>query len=263
MTSGATPQIAGIVALLKEKYPELNQTQVRSILQSATIDIEFGVSGDGDLAGPGYDLATGYGLPMADWVMLANQRLYQGWNLIGLTKDRGSNFTADDLLAELQAQEPSCNAVTQWIRGRYESRIILDGLKFGSNFTLEPGVAYWVRCTDRGLRWQKPAGIGYITTPQTIHLKAGWNFFSVPYSESPCTVTDVERNSMHTRYVPQRPLAVHNGLAMSIQDCSTQAVGYMYCNTKLSGRLIVVLYNESVNHIVADFYMPSAQTETR
>ncbi len=190
-TSGAAPQIAGIVALLKERDPSLNQTQVRSILENAAWDIQSGESGDGDAATLGYDPATGYGLPLADRVMTERFPLYPGWNLIGLTKERGDNYTADDFMQEIKDQTGAwtCDTVTRRIRGRYESRIIkvVDGdvRKFGSNFELQPEEAYFVRCD--GTWWEKPDAPDHIDTPQTITFKQGWNFFSIPYSEAPCT----------------------------------------------------------------------------
>jgi hypothetical protein len=195
-TSGAAPQIAGIVALLKQRDPSLKQTQVRSILENAAWDIQSGESGDGDPAARGYDLATGYGLPLADRVMTERFPLYSGWNLIGLTKDRGDNYTADDFMQEIREQndgEWTCDTVTRRIRGRYESRIIkvVDGKvkKFGFNFELQPEAAYFVRCD--GTWWEKAGVPDHINTPQTITFEQGWNFFSIPYSEAPCTVEDL------------------------------------------------------------------------
>lgn len=195
-TSGATPQIAGIVALLKQRDPSLNQIQVRSILENAAYDVRSGESGDGHSATGGYDLATGYGLPLADRVMTERFPLYPGWNLIGLTKDRGDNYTADDFMQEIREQndgEWTCDTVTRRIRGRYESRIIkvIDGevRKFGFNFELHPEEAYFVRCD--GTWWEKPDAPDHIDMPQTITFEQGWNFFSIPYSEAPCTVEDL------------------------------------------------------------------------
>lgn len=213
-TSGATPQIAGIVALLKERYPGLNQTQVRGILQQASWDIVEGVSGDEEPAGPGYDLATGYGIPLADRVMSEIVTLYPGWNLIGLTKSHNTDYTADDLIAELAAQElnGNCDTVTQWINGRYESRIIRSGHKYGFNFPLELGVGYWVRCDNRTV-WKNPRGT-FVDTPQTVHLKAGWNFFSVPYSQAPCTLFDI----YHLENLACRRVFQYNGQLQESQN---------------------------------------------
>lgn len=61
-TSSATPQVAGVAALLKQTRPHLDQVQVRDILQRTATDVISGCSAMGDCAGPGWDKATGYGL---------------------------------------------------------------------------------------------------------------------------------------------------------------------------------------------------------
>ncbi|RLI84090.1 MAG: hypothetical protein DRO98_08905, partial [Archaeoglobales archaeon] len=61
-TSSATPQVAGVVALLKEVDPNLNQVQIKDILERTATDVSKGSSAMGDPAEPGWDTATGYGL---------------------------------------------------------------------------------------------------------------------------------------------------------------------------------------------------------
>lgn len=192
-TSCATPQVAGIVALLKQRYPSLNQTQVRGILENASLDITMGQSGDGQDAGPGYDDATGYGAPMATWAMTERVPLNKGWNLIGLSKEHSGDYSAVDLLNEINDQGGySCDNVTRWIpsQSKYEGVVVdEEGNVYGFDFDLELGIAYWLRCLDRVL-WQ-PSGTDYVDAPQTIHISPGLNFFSIPYSEAPCTVEDI------------------------------------------------------------------------
>jgi hypothetical protein len=190
-TSGATPQLAGMLALLKERRPGLNQTQARSVLQEVALDITQGVSGDGDPAGAGYDEATGYGIPIATRVMKQWQTLYPGWNLIGLAKDHGSSYQATDLLDEINQQGFVCDNVTYWdpSASRYRGvQVDEGGNVFGFDFALELGVAYWVQCNT--MRPWVESG-NWITTPQTVHFQAGWNFVAIPYSEVPCTAGDV------------------------------------------------------------------------
>jgi serine protease AprX len=61
-TSCATPQVAGVCALLIEKNPSLTPQSIRSVLIETAQDITNGVSANGDAAGAGIDRATGGGL---------------------------------------------------------------------------------------------------------------------------------------------------------------------------------------------------------
>lgn len=68
-TSLATPQVAGVVALLLQKHPGLSPALVKQALQATAIDITRGKSGMNHLAGHDVDLATGSGLvnALAAW----------------------------------------------------------------------------------------------------------------------------------------------------------------------------------------------------
>ena len=61
-TSAASPQIAGICALLKQAQPGLSPALVKAVLRASARDVQAGVSAMGDPAGPGFDGATGAGL---------------------------------------------------------------------------------------------------------------------------------------------------------------------------------------------------------
>jgi serine protease AprX len=61
-TSSATPMVAGIVALLLEKKPNLHPNDIKLILEGTARDVVTGTSSTGESAGTGYDAATGYGL---------------------------------------------------------------------------------------------------------------------------------------------------------------------------------------------------------
>lgn len=61
-TSAATPQIAGICALLKQVRPDLSPSEIKRILQTSARDVSQGVSATGQPAGQGADSATGAGL---------------------------------------------------------------------------------------------------------------------------------------------------------------------------------------------------------
>lgn len=61
-TSAASPQIAGVCALLKQVQPGLSPALVKSILRASARDVTTGQSFHGQPAGPGHDGATGAGL---------------------------------------------------------------------------------------------------------------------------------------------------------------------------------------------------------
>jgi subtilisin family serine protease len=61
-TSAASPQIAGVCALLKEVRPGLSPALVKAILRASARDVTKGVSAMGQEAGEGHDGATGAGL---------------------------------------------------------------------------------------------------------------------------------------------------------------------------------------------------------
>lgn len=69
-TSAASPQVAGVVALLLEKKPSLTPAQVKEKLVKSATDVKKGTSRMGDTAGPGTDAATGSGLVNAKWAWL-------------------------------------------------------------------------------------------------------------------------------------------------------------------------------------------------
>lgn len=61
-TSAASPMVAGVCALLKQVDPSLSPTQIKSLLKFTAQDIIIGTNAHGNVAVPGPDGATGYGL---------------------------------------------------------------------------------------------------------------------------------------------------------------------------------------------------------
>jgi subtilisin family serine protease len=61
-TSAASPQIAGVCALLKQVQPDLTPDVIKAILRASARDVRDGKSATGDLATDGHDGATGAGL---------------------------------------------------------------------------------------------------------------------------------------------------------------------------------------------------------
>lgn len=65
-TSAASPQIAGICALLRQAQPGLSPALTKSILKASCRDVKVGQSNNGQPAGNGHDGATGAGLVDAE-----------------------------------------------------------------------------------------------------------------------------------------------------------------------------------------------------
>lgn len=61
-TSAASPQIAGVCALLKQAQPGLSPKLAKAVLRASARDVTVGASRNGQPAGPGHDGATGAGL---------------------------------------------------------------------------------------------------------------------------------------------------------------------------------------------------------
>jgi subtilisin family serine protease len=61
-TSAASPQVAGVCALLKQVQPGLSPSLVKAILRASARDVKKGMSSNGQPAGDGHDGATGTGL---------------------------------------------------------------------------------------------------------------------------------------------------------------------------------------------------------
>ncbi len=65
-TSAASPQVAGVCALLKQTQPGLSPDLVKAILRASARDVRIGKSAHGEQAGVGHDGATGAGLVDAE-----------------------------------------------------------------------------------------------------------------------------------------------------------------------------------------------------
>ncbi|NEO67116.1 MAG: S8 family serine peptidase, partial [Moorea sp. SIO4G2] len=61
-TSAASPQVAGVCALLKQVQPGLSPSLIKQILRASARDVKLGKSAHGQPAGEGHDGATGAGL---------------------------------------------------------------------------------------------------------------------------------------------------------------------------------------------------------
>ncbi|MCW6036379.1 S8 family serine peptidase [Spirulina subsalsa FACHB-351] len=89
-TSAATPQVAGICALLRQVQPNLTPVEIRRILRETTRDIVRGYSNPvsgGYPAQPGVDLATGAGLVDGEKAIAFLQGREQVQTFAGATQD--------------------------------------------------------------------------------------------------------------------------------------------------------------------------------
>lgn len=188
-TSLASPQIAGMVALLKGVNPALSQIQAKEILMSNSFDITSGKSGDGDTAHPSYDLATGYGQPLATWIIQHDKPLYAGWNLIGITND--NNYTAELILRSIIDQGINCEALSKWDPDlqRYETIVIKNGRTYGSDFVIHPEDGFWVQCEETG-SWREPGNMP-VDSVIPVSLHNGYTLISLPYSHNACTAQEL------------------------------------------------------------------------
>lgn len=69
-TSAASPQVAGVVALMLEKKPSLTPVKVKESLKKGARDVTKGTTATGTTAIAGPDVATGAGLVDAKWSYL-------------------------------------------------------------------------------------------------------------------------------------------------------------------------------------------------
>jgi PKD repeat protein len=64
-----------------------------------------------------------------------------GWNLVSLPT--GTNYAAEELGDEINAQGGSCVEIDRWYAGGWDSHVI--DLPF-NDFAIEPGTGYFIRC---------------------------------------------------------------------------------------------------------------------
>lgn len=110
-TSGATMQVSGVACLYIQKFRQEfgrkpTPGEVKEALQKACTDVIEGKSANGELAGPGWDKATGYGVVDAFVAVNgADVWLRDCEGDTGLVPSRGQPYTCPDLkvlAAELQ-----------------------------------------------------------------------------------------------------------------------------------------------------------------
>lgn len=154
-TSSACPMVAGVAALAMEKTPALkgNPVAVRLALNTSCIDVTSGMSGAGEGAGPGQDLATGLGLVQAyralfpaDVWMRTNPDSDIGWGPVHNARPSWPPYAHWRSADVKVVSSPLANPVADFDSAPFEQPI------FG-----EPSYVY-VRARNRG-----PQGSGAVT----------------------------------------------------------------------------------------------------
>lgn len=208
-TSFSAPQVAGILGLLKEYVPDITQYRAKNLLINGALDITQGISGTGDPAGPGYDRATGFGLPMADSVIQRNYHLLEGWNLVGFPLDFPSGYNARDVLTRIRNAGGFCDNITMWdvSRGMYMAFVMdQNGNEYGTPFPISPFLGYFIRCSQVS-KWVYDE-FPLVQTPQALTFKPGVNVFAIPYSQKQCFA----KHFVHESNGVCKMIAEYNGL---------------------------------------------------
>ncbi len=123
----SAPQIAGMVALLLQKYPNLTPMAVKNILENSARDIQTGSSCNGDNAAPGWDAATGFGLingqAAIDYLetgkfnVFIRDRVEDNGNEPGID---GNLFTSPDIIVRNELVVNPQDELGQTVKHRYD-----------------------------------------------------------------------------------------------------------------------------------------------
>jgi hypothetical protein len=106
--------------------------------------------------------------------------LNYGWNLISLPVSPTVSYTAQSLLAEINAQGGNVTEIDRWNQVTGEWVAYISGGPF-PNYAIELGKGYFVKCNTPST-WTV-AGES-VFTPVILNLGAGWNLVAVPSSDA-------------------------------------------------------------------------------
>jgi len=98
-----------------------------------------------------------------------------GWNLIALPLNPLTPFSAQSLLNTINDHGGSCIEVNRWFNGGWDGHI--GGAPF-NDFDIEPGVGYFIRCSDAS-DWTM-TGMA-LSEGVSVQLLPGWNLIGIPY----------------------------------------------------------------------------------
>ncbi len=99
-----------------------------------------------------------------------------GWNMIALSLNPASSYTAQSLLQAINGDTSACGEIDQWYQNAWSAHYF--SLPNTNNFNITLGTGYFVRCTaGRTLNLEGTA----LTAGVSLGLVSGWNAVGVPY----------------------------------------------------------------------------------
>lgn len=101
-----------------------------------------------------------------------NLFLEEGWNLIALNVTPKKDYTAEDILNEINAQGGEAVAVNRWINNKWQTHVAGN---FGTNFKIEVGHGYFVYA-KKASTWLVPAQ-NDVVKPDVL-VDPGWNLLA-------------------------------------------------------------------------------------
>ncbi len=177
-----------------------------------------------DVTAPGSGQSAGRSVDGAgQWVIfqtptkgspnLVSQSFILAWgnNLVGLTVDKGTNYLAENFLADLNSgfvpqnipgrTAPSGNkvlSVTRWHNGRYQTHSV--GTGDLNNFPIVAGEGYFIRTN-----WPGQASLsGLYSTLASIAIPAGYSMISFPRALTGVTNAEELLQAMQTQGIDVR-----------------------------------------------------------
>jgi hypothetical protein len=118
-------------------------------------------------------------------LMKHDQALTSGLNIISLTVHLNNPITSHSLLDGTNAI-PGATEVSRWnsSSGQWDSAKLIGSSVHGPDFTLELGAGYSIKVSQNTV-WTTAGRL--IDSPVTLHLTAGLNLISIPYSSTDYT----------------------------------------------------------------------------
>ena len=98
-----------------------------------------------------------------------------GWNLIALSLEPHTPYTAESLCSKINSQGNNVVEIDRWHNGTWEGYIL--GLPF-NNFDIELRSGYRIKCLSAGNWTQSGSAISLLNIP----LDIGWNSINIPFS---------------------------------------------------------------------------------
>ena len=136
-----------------------------------------------------------------------NITIAQGWNLIGITFDKGTNYKASDFAQELNSSLGNSDVmhVIGWKGGRY---IVYAVGSDANDFPIVPGQGYWIRSSSSGNATISGSAQASISS---LSILQGWSLISFPSLPSGITTAESLLQVMKTRGISARQILKREG----------------------------------------------------